>query len=283
MQLDVKDAYAEVSFPNMLKIAKEYSHYLEKNDFETVTSLIKKLEKWDFQVTADSEPALIFNVWETLLQKKFLGSMKDKDQGELIVHSLQFEPFLITRVQSWANKLAPLDEEFCLNEENKNKKTIACPFNVVKALADVKTFILTNIGKNIDYWKWGTIHRNVYKHIPFSQTALRYLYERSHSADGNRRTINVAVPNNQAYQQQIGAEKNFDGYHSANFRTIISLGEDTDKSLWILDTGVSESYFSRHYDDQYYLHREGRYLNLTCGLKNFDNLTNYQHTLTLQG
>lgn len=53
-----------------------------------------------------------------------------------------------------------------------------------------------------------------------------------------------------------------------------------DPSYWILDTGVSENIFSKHYNDQYKGFKKGQYIEMKYG---YDNLAwNSKYKLELK-
>lgn len=56
---------------------------------------------------------------------------------------------------------------------------------------------------------------------------------------------------------------------------IIDMKENTNNDLWSIDTGISESLFSPHYDDQMKLHYKFEYLQMKRGFSSLaENKTN---------
>lgn len=59
--------------------------------------------------------------------------------------------------------------------------------------------------------------------------------------------------------------------YSAGIRVVYSVGEDQD-SYWVIDTGISESVFSKHYTDQMKLYQYGKYVKIVKDRKMLNQL-----------
>jgi hypothetical protein len=44
-------------------------------------------------------------------------------------------------------------------------------------------------------WAWGKYHQDAMHHLPFTQSPLRFLYDRSFDGFGNMHTVNVGKMN----------------------------------------------------------------------------------------
>ena len=75
------------------------------------------------------------------------------------------------------------------------------------------------------------------------------------------RTVNVAYPNYRSLS--------FNSYVSANTRLVMTFG-DEEKSYYSIDTGISESVFSKHYDDQMELEKKGELIEMVFGVENLE-------------
>lgn len=70
--------------------------------------------------------------------------------------------------------------------------------------------------------------------MPFSQSPLNFLYDRTFPGYGNMHTVNVGKMNKVEFA-------NFETSHRANYRVVHSFAGD---SYWIIDSGSSENLFS---------------------------------------
>lgn len=115
-------------------------------------------------------------------------------------------------------------------------------------------------------WKWGQFHKDVMHHMPFSQSPLNFLYDRTFPGYGNMHTVNVGKMNKVEFA-------NFETSHRANYRAILSFAGE---SYWIIDSGSSEklfssisSFYAAHYDDQWQLFRKNEFLPIRDPLSPF--------------
>ena len=165
-------------------------------------------------------------------------------------------------------------ENWCKNEKlvnlkTKNRKT--CAHNLLISLIETEKYLKENYGQNIKYWQWGFVHKLIYSHSIFKNIPiLGKIFGRSFPAPGSRRTLNVAVPD---YENN-----NFNGIHSANYRQIVDMDDKNGKSVFVIDMGNSENVFSKFYDDQMKLMKEGKYIQMKFNnpeiLKN-ENVLNF--------
>lgn len=274
MQLDLKDPYAEIILPKMVDLVRGYYKVigLTPEEEETIRILGDILDKWDFKVRKESVATCIYNVWEFLFLQKLLGKIKDLEDRERIIFSLNFEQFILRRITLWHSSNASLSEEWCegLNKPIHNIESHLCIVHLIESLLETDIYLQKKVGNNREKWKWEAIHQMKYKHIPFSETVLRVLYERKYPSDGSRRTVNVAIPN-------LRTEK-FDGVHSANLRIIADMNEQ-EKSFYMIDTGLSENLFSKNYGEWVQKHRKGEYMEMKYGAK---RIKEYEKLLILK-
>ena len=90
---------------------------------------------------------------------------------------------------------------------------------------------------NSSAWQWGKIHQDAMHHLPFSNSSIGFLYDRSSDGSGNMHTVNVGKMN----KVEFG---NFETSHRANYRAVYSFVGD---SYWIIDSGISEKFFSSNF------------------------------------
>lgn len=255
MQLDTIDEYAKIICPLLLKILNNYLNiFQEESQKIIIKHMVFLLEKWDFDMSADSKQALIYNVWYyTLAENFFNKEVNSEIFKKIIVTRYGYEQFLMRKLIKWTEGLN-LDSKFCQNNENRKKSNISCIMNVVNSLLEAKSYIENNLGEESQSWKWKNLHFAEYSYHPFSKTPLKFIFHRTVGRSGNMNTINVALPKNQE-------GKGFSSFHSANLRFISNL-DKIEKSYFVIDTGVSESPLSHHFTDQMKLHFKGEYLEI---------------------
>ena len=89
-------------------------------------------------------------------------------------------------------------------------------------------------------WRWGAYHTDVNHHVPFGNTPLKWIFDRSFEGTGNINTVNVG----RMEKVEFG---NFETNHRANFRAVYDMSS-RDSDWWIIDSGSSESIFSSKCD-----------------------------------
>lgn len=234
------------------------------------------LSNWNGKFDRESKQSLILSVWE----QKFTDSLFQKQLGGLkraqyLTKHNSFEHFLFRQLEKWGSNLTGNHQEaWCENKDNSHLTENNCIYNLISALKETYHFLCSKMGSDISQWEWGKLHKKRIKNIPFTYTPLKYLFDREFPDNGNRRTLDLSY-----YQ---GTDDSYDGDFSASSRIIISMDEQ-DKSYWILDTGVSENIFTKHYDDQYKKYRQGKYVEMICGRENLEKNSHYKLELNYRG
>jgi penicillin amidase len=262
MQLDNSSEIARLLVPTLLKIDPENKDVREAQ---------KLLEGWDYTQDADSAAAAYFNaVWRNLLKLAF-GNKLPKElrpKGQC----LYVEP---------VNTTGPADEAEKVRECGRRDPDQAQPdggdrwFEVVRklmeqpdsdwwktpeagtrpaavnrdqllrrAMIDARWELTAKLGKDIDSWSWGRLHRLFLDNQTlgtegpgFVQFALnRGPWE----LGGGEATVNATGWN---------AAGGYSVVWVPSMRMVVNLG-DLDKSKWINLTGASGHAYSAHYVDQ---------------------------------
>jgi len=226
---------------------------------EKLAMMLKSLTNWDYTNGKESIPAAIFNVWERFLIRKMVRNIGLSEQDvKGMIANCKFDHFLYRNMLSWRTTIPKEQDQWCRNEENQDL-TDPCLFNLIRSLEEAYFFLEKTLGYDIEDWQWGKIHRMQYPHGTFSETPLRPLFHRSIPSHGNGRTVDVAFMRMET--------DDFGGVWSPNLKMVTSM-EKGEKSYFIIDTGVSESMFSEHYDDMMRMIEDGKYLELNESPKN---------------
>ncbi|WP_458244286.1 penicillin acylase family protein [Streptomyces sp. MAI_2237] len=263
MQLDNSSEIAKLLVPKLLKIDIED---------KSVRQAQELLEGWDYTQDADSAAAAYFNaVWRNVLKLAF-GNKLPKElrvKGQC----LWVDP---------VNTTGPADETNKVRECGERDADQAQPdggdrwFEVVRtlmndpksdwwstpksltrpgasnnrddlfkrAMIDARWELTAKLGKDIDSWSWGRLHRLFLKNQTLGTEGpgfLRYILNRGPwKLSGGEATVNASGWN---------AAGGYGVVWVPSMRMVVNLG-DLDKSKWINLTGASGHAFSAHYTDQ---------------------------------
>ncbi|MFD1663147.1 penicillin acylase family protein [Streptomyces caeni] len=272
MQLDSSSEIAKLLVPKLLKIDVPDKHVREAQ---------KLLESWDSTQDADSAAAAYFNaVWRNILKLAF-GNKLPKElrvKGQC----LWVEP---------ADNTGPADENRKVRECGQRDADQAQPdggdrwFEVVRniiddenndwwrtpktrtdkatttrdelfgrAMKDARWELTAKLGKDIDTWSWGRLHRLFLKNQTLGTGGpriIQYMLNRGPwKLDGGEATVNATGWN---------AAGGYGVVWVPSMRMVVNLG-DLDKSKWINLSGASGHAYSAHYTDQTDLWAEGELL-----------------------
>ncbi|MEU9135931.1 penicillin acylase family protein [Streptomyces sp. NPDC048404] len=262
MQLDNSSEIAKLIVPKLLKI--------DVPD-KDVRDAQKLLEGWDYTQDADSAAAAYFNAtWRNILKLAF-GNKLPK---ELRVKG---QCLWVERVDT----TGPADEDQTVRECGEREPDQAQPdggdrwFEVIRkiiddehndwwklprtraegatatrddlfrrALTDARWELTAKLGKDIDTWSWGRLHRLFLKNQTLGTEGpgfLQYMLNRGPwNLSGGEATVNATGWN---------AAGGYGVVWVPSMRMVVNLG-DLDKSKWINLSGASGHAYSAHYTDQ---------------------------------
>ncbi|MGW0912358.1 penicillin acylase family protein [Streptomyces sp. NPDC002784] len=262
MQLDNSSEIAKLLVPKLLKI---------DIDDKDVREAQKLLEGWDYTQDADSAAAAYFNsVWRNILKLAF--SHKLPKEVRVKGQCLWVDP---------VNTTGPADETEKVRECGQRDAEQAQPdggdrwFEVVRtlmddeesdwwttpksgtrpkadnrdelferAMIDARWELTAKLGKDIDTWSWGRLHRLFLKNQTLGTDGpgfLQYVLNRGPwKLSGGEAAVNATGWN---------AAGGYGVVWVPSMRMVVNLG-DLDKSKWINLTGASGHAYSAHYTDQ---------------------------------
>ncbi|WP_210588350.1 penicillin acylase family protein [Streptomyces sp. GESEQ-35] len=262
MQLDNSSEIAKLLVPQLLKI---------DIDDPDVREAQKLLEGWDYTQDADSAAAAYFNsVWRNILKLAFGNKLPKELRVE--GQCLWVDP---------VNTTGPADETEKVRECGQREADQAQPdggdrwFEVVRnlmddensdwwktprsgtrpaadnrdelfkrALIDARWELTAKLGKDIDTWNWGRLHRLFLKNQTLGTDGpgfLQYALNRGPwRLGGGEATVNATGWN---------AAGGYGVVWVPSMRMVVNLG-DLDESKWINLTGASGHAYSAHYTDQ---------------------------------
>ncbi|MFI6282637.1 penicillin acylase family protein [Streptomyces sp. NPDC050988] len=262
MQLDNSSEIAKLLVPKLLKI-----DVADKN----VREAQKLLEGWNYTQDADSAAAAYFNAtWRNILKLAFGNKLPKELRVE--DQCLNVEP---------VDSTGPADEDRRVRECGQREADSAQPdggdrwFEVVRkilddedndwwsapatrtdpavdtrdelfkrALTDARWELTAKLGKGIDTWSWGRLHRLYLKNQTLGIEGpgfLKYMLNRGpYNMSGGEAAVNATGWN---------AAGGYTVVWVPSMRMVVNL-EDFDKSKWINLTGASGHAYSAHYVDQ---------------------------------
>ncbi|WP_225838158.1 penicillin acylase family protein [Streptomyces sp. NK08204] len=285
MQLDNSSEIAKLLVPKLLKIN------LADGD---VRQAQKLLEGWDYTQDADSAAAAYFNaVWRNVLKLAF---------GNKLPKELRVKGQCL-----WVHKIdstGPVDDDSKVRECGERDADQAQPdggdrwFEVVRtlmdkpnsewwktpksgtrpaadnrdellarAMIDARWELTAKLGKDIDSWSWGRLHRLFLKNQTLGTEGpkvLQYVLNRGPwKLSGGEATVNASGWN---------AAGGYNVVWVPSMRMVVNL-KDFDKSKWINLTGASGHAYSAHYTDQTSKWAKGELLSWSFSGKAVDDST----------
>ncbi|QFZ75832.1 penicillin acylase family protein [Streptomyces fagopyri] len=285
MQLDNSSEIAKLIVPKLLKL-----DIADKN----VREAQKLLEGWDYTQDADSAAAAYFNaVWRNILKLAFGNKLpkelrvkgqclyvdpvdntgpadddrkvlecgqRDADQAQPDGGDRWFE--VVRKIIDdehndwWKAPKTRLDRAIDTRDEL-----------FVRAMKDARWELTAKLGKDLDTWSWGRLHRLFLKNQTLGTEGpafLKYMLNRGPwKLSGGEATVNATGWN---------AAGGYGVVWVPSMRMVVNL-DDLDKSKWINLSGASGHAYSAHYTDQTEKWAEGELLPWAFSAKAVDKST----------
>ncbi|MDA9121958.1 penicillin acylase family protein [Paracoccaceae bacterium] len=206
-------------------------------------SILKKLSTWNGNMNSSLIEPFVYNTWLTMLQKRIIQD----ELGMLYEQYSNYQPLFLERVFKNINNAS----DWC--DINQTFKIENCNQLAKDSLNDTLTSLRKKYGNNIENWKWGKYNKAVYFHNPLGkQKFLHWVFNISHNVSGGTYTLN-------SNKTKYSKDGKIIASHGSVFKGIYDMG-DPNSSLYIISTGQSGHFLSRHYDDLSRLSNEGNYI-----------------------
>ena len=215
IQADTLSMHAREMLPLLLSHAT--------GDDPSTSHVIELLRNWDLNAEKDSVGITMFSAWHMHL----LRILARRELNDKLLNA--YEPWT-----SWSNRLL-------LKVLNSRDSGGDEPGSSVRAALDAAVRDLrSRLGKNIDKWEWGKVHKAILPHLPFNRVSyLRPFFSRSIAVGGDWSTVNFG-----GYVSRTPfLQRNMPGY-----RQVIDLSR-LDGGLFIHASGQSGHFLSSHFDD----------------------------------
>ncbi|GAA2347759.1 penicillin acylase family protein [Streptomyces kunmingensis] len=262
MQMDNSSEIAKLLVPKLLKIDVKDSYVREAQQL---------LENWDYTQNPDSAAAAYFNsVWRNILKLSFGNKLpkelrvegqclsvtpvdntgpadedrKVRECGERDAHSAQ--PDGGDRWFEVVRKIINDEKnDWWKTPGNRNNDPTTTRDQLLKrAMKDARWDLTAKLGKDIDTWSWGRLHKLELKNQTLGTEGpgwLQYVLNRGPwKLGGGEAAVNATGWN---------AAGGYGVDWVPSMRMVVNLA-DLDKSKWINLTGASGHTYSAHYTDQ---------------------------------
>ena len=204
---------------------------------------LKLLAGWNGQMDEHIPEPLIYAAWMRQLQNRLIRD----DLTTLSEHFPRADPVFLERVfrniqgaGSWCDIKQSTQLETCSD--------------IARLSLDAALLELTELyGDRIDSWRWGEAHQAHHDHEVLGTVPLLAWFAniRQETSGGDHTLMRGRTSG-------MGT-KPYSNVHAAGFRSVIDFS-DPDSSVFIISTGQSGHFLSRHYDDLAQLWRRGEYI-----------------------
>ena len=204
---------------------------------------LRLLADWNGEMNEHQPEPLIYAAWLRALQVRLA-----KDElGPLIEEFTHADPVFIERVYRDVDGAAI----WCDVRQSSPQET--CTDIARLALDDALVWISDRYGNALESLRWGDVHQATHDHPVLGEVpVLRYFVNIRQSTSGGDHTL--------LRGRTIGEGPNpYYNVHGAGYRGVYDFA-DPDSSVFMISTGQSGHFLSRHYDDMAQLWRRGEYI-----------------------
>ncbi len=296
MQMDNSSEIAKLLVPYLLKINVTDPYVRQAQQL---------LEGWDFNQSADSAAAAYFNaVWRNTLKLAFGNKMPKelRPKGQCLWVTPTSQPGQASNLgggQQLVNECGQRDpsqaqpdggdrwfevvREILPNANNpwwntsttSNKPATNRDQLLAQAMKDARFELTSKLGKDIDTWSWGRLHKMELRNQTLGSgdnpALLKWLLNRGPwQLSGGEAAVDASGWN---------AAGGYDVVWVPSMRMIVNL-DDFDRSRWINLTGASGHAYSAHYTDQTNMWVNGQLLPWSYSSASVDKGTKDKLTLT---
>jgi penicillin amidase len=201
------------------------------------------LASWNGEMNEHLPEPLIYAAWLRALQARLIQD----ELGPLAAEFNHVEPLFIERV------FRNVDGASIWCDVLQSAPVETCPDMARLALEDAIIWISEHYGSSLETLRWGDAHQATHDHTVLGEVpVLRYFVNIRQSTSGGDNTL--------LRGRTSGTDPDpFLNVHGAGYRGVYDFA-DPDSSVFIIATGQSGHFLSRHYDDMARLWRRGEYI-----------------------
>lgn len=207
------------------------------------------LADWNGEMNEHLPEPLIYAAWLRALQQRLI----DDELGPLADEFTHVEPLFIERVYRNVDGAAI----WC--DVRQSAPVESCTDMARLALDDALLWIAEHHGTALESLRWGDAHQATHDHPVLGDVpVLRHFVNIRQSTSGGDNTLMRG--------RTSGTGPNpFENVHGAGYRGVYDFA-DPDSSVFIIATGQSGHFLSRHYDDLSQLWRRGEYIPMSLDI-----------------
>ncbi|MCZ0812280.1 MAG: penicillin acylase family protein [Pseudomonadota bacterium] len=201
------------------------------------------LSDWNGEMNEHLPEPLIYAAWMRALQDRLIRD----ELGPLAREFAHPDPVFIERVYR------DIDGAAAWCDVKQSSPVETCTDIARMALDDALVWINEHYGTALESLRWGDAHQAAHDHQVLGEVPLlRYFVNIRQSTSGGDNTLQ------RGRTRGIGPDP-FQNVHGAGYRGVYDFA-DPDSSVFIISTGQSGHFLSRHYDDLAQLWRRGEYI-----------------------
>ena len=201
------------------------------------------LAEWNGEMNEHWPEPLLYSAWVRALQDRLIRD----DVGALADEFAHVEPLFIERV------FRDVDGASVWCDVRQSAPTETCTEMARLALDDALIDITEVYGRQIEALRWGDAHQATHDHQVLGEVpVLRFFVNIRQSTSGGDNTLLRGRTSGQDPTPFLNV-------HGAGYRGVYDFA-DPDSSVFVISTGQSGHFLSRHYDDLAQLWRRGEYI-----------------------
>ncbi len=208
------------------------------------------LAEWNGEMNQHLPEPLIYAAWMRELQERLIRD----ELGALADQYTHVEPLFIERV------FRDIDGASAWCDVKQSALVERCEDMARLSLDDAIVWIEERYGTALQSLRWGDAHQATHDHAVLGNVpVLRYFLNIRQSTSGGDNTLMRGLTS--------GKDPNpFENVHGAGFRGVYDFA-DPDSSVFVISTGQSGHFLSRHYDDLAQLWRRGEYIPMSLDIE----------------
>ncbi len=204
------------------------------------------LAEWNGEMNEHLPEPLIYAAWLRALQDRLIRD----DLGPLADEFSHVEPLFIERV------FRDVDGASAWCDIRQSTARESCTDIARLALDDALVWISERYGTQLESLRWGDAHQATHDHQALGDVPLlRYFVNIRQSTSGGDNTLMRGLTSGRDPDPFLNV-------HGAGYRGVYDFA-DPDSSVFIISTGQSGHFLSRHYDDLGQLWRRGEYVTMS--------------------
>ncbi|MEO1552034.1 MAG: penicillin acylase family protein, partial [Pseudomonadota bacterium] len=207
---------------------------------------LEALAAWNGEMTEHGAEPLIYAAWIRALQRRLILD----ELGGLAARFTTPDALFLERVFRDTDGAAT----WC--DIQTSARVESCSEMASQALDAALIELSELYGTRLEAWRWGEAHAALHRHMVLGELPLiHWLFNIRQPTGGGDHTLMRAQMRNAGPTPYINT-------HAAGYRMVVDFS-DPDASRFVLATGQSGHFLSRHYDDLSVLWRRGEYLSMS--------------------